>query len=354
MRKRISTIIMTTLMALSLTACGGAAQSTSASKGAEESAEATDSTDSNMKLKVIATPAPASCSQVAVAEELGYFKEEGVDVEIQYVTNLSDMASIIAGGGCDAAFNSYYTVMTWVDSGLDVKVIAANNDMGGTQAAAIRTDIDIKSPKDLENCKLGLVPGAEVNVAIMRMCDEYDVDFDAINKVEVQPADQLSAFESGDIDIIACWEPWLTKAESMGGRFLLSGNKADIEGVPSDVDWLTLYETTVCPTSAVTEKADALAAMLRAVKKAEDYINSNRDEAVKIVAKVCESEESEIAGIMEKNDYRWGVDSQYKETMSSLEDFMFEHKIIQNDIEFDSIHDFSILKKAVPEAYTLD
>ncbi|MCR5106441.1 MAG: ABC transporter substrate-binding protein [Eubacterium sp.] len=349
MKKKICAVFMAMALAFSLVACG-----TASGQSTEANNEKTSSADSNMKLKVIATPAPASCSQVAVAEELGYFKEEGVEVEIQYVTNLSDMASIIAGGGCDAAFNSYYTVMTWVDSGLDVKVIAANNDMGGTQAAAIRTDIDIKSPKDLEKCKLGLVPGAEVNVAIMRMCDEYGVDFDAINKVEVQPADQLSAFESGDIDIIACWEPWLTKAESMGGRFLLSGNKADIEGVPSDVDWLTLYETTVVPTSAVTEKADALAAMLRAVKKAEDYINSNRDEAVKIVAKVCESDEGEIGGIMQKNDYRWGVDAQYKETMSSLEDFMYEHKIIQNEIDFDSVHDFSILKKAVPDAYTLD
>lgn len=348
MKKRLCTLMLAALMTISMVGCGANTSNESATP------TETDSSDSNMKLKVIATPAPASCSQVAVAEKLGYFDEEGVDVEIQYVTNLSDMASIIAGGGCDAAFNSYYTVMTWIDSGLDVKIIAANNDMGGTQAAAIRKDIDITCPQDLEKCKLGLVPGAEVNVAIMRMCDEYGVDFDAIDKVEVQPADQLSAFESGDIDIIACWEPWLTKAESMGGRFLLSGNKADIEGIPSEVDWLTLYETTVVPTSAVTEKAEALGAMLRAVKKAEDYINSNRDEAVKIVAKVCESDEEEIAGIMQKNDYRWGVDAQYKETMSSLEDFMYEHKITQNEIDFDSVHDFSILKEALPEEYTLD
>lgn len=347
MKRRVFSVLLAAAMVFSLVGCGsGNEESTSASTGS--------SSDSDMKLKVIATPAPASCSQVAVAEEMGYFEEEGLDVDIQYVTNLSDMASIIAGGGCDAAFNSYYTVMTWIDSGLDVKVIAANNDMGGTQAAAIRKDIDITSPKDLEKCKLGLVPGAEVNVAIMRMCDEYGVDFDAIDKVEVQPADQLSAFESGDIDIIACWEPWLTKAESMGGRFLLSGNKADIAGVPSDVDWLTLYETTVVPTSAISEKPEELAALLRCIKKAEDFINSNRDEAVKIVAKVCESDEAEIAGIMEKNDYRWGVDAEYKETMSSLEDFMYEHKITQHEIDFDSVHDFSILKKAVPDAYTLD
>ena len=111
MKKKICAVFMAMALALSLVACGTAsAQSTEANN------EKTSSADSNMKLKVIATPAPASCSQVAVAEELGYFKEEGVEVEIQYVTNLSDMASIIAGGGCDAAFNSYYTVMTWVDS----------------------------------------------------------------------------------------------------------------------------------------------------------------------------------------------------------------------------------------------
>ncbi len=344
MRKKLLALGLVATMVVGMTACGTSTEnekdSTSASTGSEA-------------LKIIATPAPASCSQVAVADALGYFDEEGVNVEISYVTNLSDMASIIAGGGCDAAFNSYYTVMTWIDSGLDVKIIAANNDMGGTQAAAIRSDIDITCPQDLEKCVLGLVPGAEVNVAIQQMCDEYGVDFDAIEKVEIQPADQLSAFEAGDIDIIACWEPWLTKAESMGGRFLLSGNKADIAGIPEDVDWLTLYETTVCPTSSIETKSEELAKMLKAVERAEEYINTNRDEAVKIVAKVCDSDEEEIASIMEKNDYCWGVNDNYRETMTNLTSFMYGHEIIKNDIQFDDVHDFSILKNALPDYYTM-
>ena len=75
MKKKICAVFMAMALALSLVACGTAsAQSTEANN------EKTSSADSNMKLKVIATPAPASCSQVAVAEELGYFKEEGVEV----------------------------------------------------------------------------------------------------------------------------------------------------------------------------------------------------------------------------------------------------------------------------------
>lgn len=350
MKKRLFALLIAAVTAFSVTACGESASTVSDQPTPTSGAESTGAT-----LKVIATPAPASCSQVAVAEKLGYFEEEGVDVEIEYVTNLSDMASIIAGGGCDAAFNSFYTVMTWLDAGLDVKIIAANNDMGGTQAAAIRSELPISSPADLQDVTWGIVPGAEVNVAIMRMCQENGLDYESLKTVEVQPADQLSAFESGDIDVIACWEPWLAKAENMGGRFLLSGAKADLTGgAMTDVEWLKLFETTVVPTSAISTKKDELGKLLKAVARAEEYINSNRDEAVKIVAEVCDSDVDEIAGIMEKNDYRWGVDSIYVDTQSSLEKFMFENKIIEHDINFDEVHDFSILKEACPDYYTAD
>ncbi len=347
MKKKFVALLLTVVTTMGLSACGSTASTAEAGDAASEET-------SELTLKVIATPAPASCSQVAVAEKLGYFEEEGVNVEIEYVTNLSDMASIIAGGGCDAAFNSFYTVMTWLDAGLDVKIIAANNDMGGTQAAAIRADIPIADASDLQEVTWGIVPGAEVNVAIMRMCQEYGLDYKALKTVEVQPADQLSAFESGDIDIIACWEPWLAKAENMGGRFLLSGAKADITGSSEvDVEWLKLFETTVVPSSAAENKKEALGAMLRAVSRAEEYINSNRDEAVEIVAEVCDSDVDEIAGIMEKNDYRWGVDDTYVDTQSALKDFMYENGIIQNEIDFDAVHDFSILKEACPDYYLL-
>ena len=48
-------------------------------------------------------------------------------------------------------------------------------------------------------------------IAIRNMCNELNVDINKIQFVTLSPSDAIAALEKGDIDAMACWEPWINK-----------------------------------------------------------------------------------------------------------------------------------------------
>lgn len=301
----------------------------------------------------IGTPDAQISAALTIADKKGFDIEEGVDLQIKFIQSGPDLAAVVAGGGCDIAFASNYSVMTWLNADLDMKVIAVNDNMGGTQAAAIRDEIKLSSPKDLEGLKLGLLPGSEVEVAFKRLCEDYDVDYDKIEKVAIQPADQLSAFEKGEIDILSCWEPWITYAEQNGGRFLLSGTKCAIDGVPENVDWMNIYSTISVSSKMLADNREDLAKVLRAINKATDFINTNRDEAVSILSEEFEIEKESLTNIMTRNIYEFGPSDTYVESQNWLYDYLVETGTLTKVMTYDDIHDFSLLKETLPGNYKI-
>jgi NitT/TauT family transport system substrate-binding protein len=350
MKEKLSVKVLALLSAIAL-----AVSFAGCSQPANETNSGGQTNTELVTLNVIGTPDGQLSAQTTIAKELGYYEEEGVAVNLRYCTTLAEMNSLMAAAnGPDIAFNSFYTVLTWMDGGMDLKIININNNMGGTQAAAIRKDFSLSSPADLKNATIGLVPGAEVNVVIRKMCEENGIDFDAIKIVTAEPPDQLSAFTTGDIDVIACWEPWITKAEALGGNFLLSGTKANIPGLSEDQSWLNLFSTTVARPSVLAEKPEAVGKFLKAIKKANDYINANPKDAAKILANAIDYDAGELEKIMTRNDYSvFGPTEVYKETFDTLQAFMIENDIIKKKFSFSQVNDFTIVKEVLPEIYEL-
>lgn len=348
-KKLVAIGACTAIVAGSMLGCGGNSDNQTSTEAEKNTA---DSSEVN-KYTCIGTPDAQISAALTIADQLGYDLEEGVDLEIKFIASGPDLASVVAGGGCDIAFASNYSVMTWLDADLDMKIIAVNDNMGGTQAAAIRDDIVLNSPKDLEGLKLGLLPGSEVSVAFMRLCEDYGVDYDKIEKVAIQPADQLSAFEKGEIDILSCWEPWITYAEQNGGRFLLSGTKCNIPGVPEDVDWMNIFSTISTSSKMIEEHPEDLAKVLRAINKATDYINNNRDDAVKILSEEFDIDEESLKNIMTRNIYEFAPTDLYKESQNWLYDYLIDTDVISRDMKFEDFHDFTILKDTLPEQYQI-
>lgn len=350
MKKAKKWLSLTLSGVLLTTALAGCSSGTGPSSSTETSGNDSESLPT---YTCIGTPDSQISAALTIADKKGFDTESGVDLNLRMTPSGPDLASLVAGGGCDIAFASNYSVMTWINNDLDMTVIAVNDNMGGTQGAAIQSSIKLSSPKDLEGLKLGLLPGSEVEIAFRKLCAQYNVDYDKITKVPIQPADQLSAFEKGDIDICSSWEPWITYAENAGGKFLLSGTKCNIPGVPEDVDFMNIFSTISVTRDMMNNHKDDLSKVMQAINKATDFINNNREEAVSILSKEFEIEASDLTKIMERNIYEFGVTDKYKTTTQELYDYMIQNKILTKDFAFDDFHDFSILQNALPDNYKL-
>lgn len=311
--------------------------------------------DQMTDLVIYGVPDPQISAAQVIAKEEGYFEEEGLNVENKLVANSPEVGPMLASGECDIALAGSYALMTWVNAGIPVKSVVPMVDIGGTQDSCISKDIELNSPKDLEGLNVGCTKGSESEIILQRMCDDLGVDYSSLNIVTLQGADMLSAFEKGDIDIIAANEPWIVKAEKQyDAKFLMSGTKSEIPGSDEDTHWLSVYTELVVNNSYLEENPEIVQKVIAALEKATDFINDHRDEAVKILSKEFDLDEDDLKIIMERNDYTMGVSQDYIDWSNYLANYIKEKDIIQKDLSIDDYNQFDIVKENFPELYHIE
>lgn len=338
--KSIPLIMAVSMAAAAMTACGGSA--------------ATAASDETLTLYGV-NDLQISAAQM-VAEENGYFAEEGLDVDCVYMANVPEIAAIMANGEAKIACANNYSTPTWVLNGADVVTIAPTCNMGGTQCLLLREGIELTDVSQLEGLTMGMVSGSTQYVTFMNMCEACGIDPDSITISTLQFADQLSALSKGQIDIMAVPEPWVTKAqEECNAQLLCSGTKSYIPGYEGDVLWCNMYACIDANREWLAENEETAGKVLKAIQKATDFINDNREEAVKILAEHIGMSEEDTAKIMTENVYQFGVDDTYVETTKTLEEFMVKENITPGgqSLAFEQYHDFSVLQEYLPDAYTV-
>ena len=303
MRKSIFKNMLTvTGLLLLLSACG------------EESSTTPESSNSNglekTEIELVGVRDAQISSQQILADKLGYFEEEGLKVKNTLIESGPDIGPMVAGGSAPISLQTNFMDIILTSSGVDVKIVAPLAQIAGTQAVVAGKDAKINSPKDLEGKTIGIPSGADVVIALEDMAKEYDVDINKIKVANLAPSDALTALESGDIDAMAAWEPFITKAIASGGKFLFSGTKNEL-GSNEDVNWMSVHSTLQVTDDYLEDNPNTVKAVIRALKKATDYINENREEAIKILAPELHLSEEELKEIMSRNVYDMTADDSF-------------------------------------------
>jgi len=296
---------------------------------------------------------PQVSGQQIIAEEMGYFKDEGLTIKNKLMNGPDENASLVASGDAKICFGSIYNNISVAANGVKVKVVAPLANAAGTQSVVARKGLVIKSAKDLEGKKIGMTNGAGVLIAIRNMCNATGTDISKIQFVNLQVSDQLAALEKGDIDAMAAWEPWVGKAVDQGGTLLFSGTKANLPGVPSDVHWIDFYMTLQVTDDFYREHPETIEKLLRALHKATTYINEHPEDAAKIIAKRININEAECLRIMKKNVYSMTFDQQFVGGADNMANFMLDMKSIKAIPKTESYMDTTLLKKVFPEDVTI-
>jgi NitT/TauT family transport system substrate-binding protein len=161
---------------------------------------------------------------VYIALDRGYFKDEGLNVEL--VPMPADVAGIVSqvalgqlqfgmAGPDPGLFNA-------MERGVEIRLLAssvANRETDKTAQLLVRSDLidsgKFKGPADLKGARIA-VPGEQSQFYVQRYLDRANVSADDVTWVRMNFADQLAAMKSGAID--AGWnvEPLATTEANQG------------------------------------------------------------------------------------------------------------------------------------------
>lgn len=297
-----------------LAACGTNNAPVSVDKGAatnEPSGTKASTKLETVDLTLVGVRDAQISSQQIIADKLGYFKEEGLNVTSQLIESGPDIGPMVAGGSAPVSIQTNFMDIILKSTDIPVKIISPLAQIAGTQAVVGSSKLELKSAKDLEGKTIGIPSGADVMIAINNMATELGVDASKIKYVNLAPSDAVVALEKGDIDALAAWEPFITKAIQGGGKFLFSGTKSELPDKQGDVNWMSVHTTIQVSDDFIEKNPNTLKAVLRSLKKATDYINNNREDAIKVLAPELHLSEEELTQIMSRNVYSMEVSDTY-------------------------------------------
>lgn len=348
MKKRVFKKVLSVLLVLAV----GAAVMTGC--GSSTTSETTSDTSSEglTKVTMYGVSDPQISAQQIIADKKGFFEEEGIEADNVLIESSGDLPSYIAGGTAPVSFESTYTCTEMEDKGVKMKMLMGTTDIGGTQCVVAGPNFNVTSAADLEGATLGMMNGSGVYIAVRNMAEQFGIDYKKINVVYLSPSEQVAALANGSIDMMACWEPWVTTAQEQGGKLLFSGTYSYMPDYQGDVSWLNFYSTFQVTEDFYNEHRDLCVKMVRALVKATDYINNNMEECAGIIAEVINNDQDTVLNIMKENKYQAVFTTQFADATQYMANYMYEMGNISSVPNFDDYGEPSVLKEVDPSLVT--
>ncbi|PGY08377.1 ABC transporter substrate-binding protein [Bacillus sp. AFS031507] len=323
-----SFLIMVSLLLLLLSACSKSNE--------KESDKATGAVDKLQKVSLMLDWYPnAVHSFLFVAEEKGYFKEQGLDVDIQMPADTNDPLKLVAANQIDMALSYQPQVLVARSEDIPVQSIGAIVRHPLNQLM-VPADGSIKSPKDLAGKTIGYpsIPLDEAIVQTMVKADGgdagkikmVDVGWDLIPAMATKKTDALIG---GYIN----HEKLLLEKEGHPMRAL---NPADY-GVP---DYYELVM--VASEKGLKEKPEVYKKFMAAITEGQKYVQEHPEDGLSIVMnhedktspleKDVETKSLEILlPLMEAKDKPFGY--QDPETWKTTAQWLKDKKVIKDTLK---------------------
>jgi NitT/TauT family transport system substrate-binding protein len=246
---------------------------------------------------------------VWIAENNGYFREQGLNVEIkEFESGRTALRTMLSAEGIDmvtaaqtpVVFNSfsrndYAIVGGMVYSENDIKMLA-------------RSDRGIRSASDLKGKLVGMTAGSSGHFFLGLFMAYSQVRASEVKTIDLEPTRLCQALIEGKVDAIATWEPHIYKArKALGDKALLLSSS----GVYREDFYF------VARKDFTDNHFGTLKRFLRAIEEAEEFIRQNNKEAADIVAQRLKMDKEILNGIWGSFHFALFLD---QPILTSLED----------------------------------
>ena len=214
-----------------------------------------------------------------VAMAKGYFKDEGLNITglISSAGGGTTLRNMLAGGGVPYGEVNPGVVVSAVLAGADLKIVSDNVLTVAEFVWAVKPDSPIKTLKDLKRHKIGYTNPRSTSQALANMLvQSAGLKPDEVELVKTGGfGEGIAALDSGLIDVAPITEPLWSKVK---GKYRAVVTASDVLPPLDNVVGVATEEM-------MAKRGDFIRAVIRARRKAVQFMKEHPDEAGDIVAK---------------------------------------------------------------------
>jgi sulfonate transport system substrate-binding protein len=167
---------------------------------------------------------------LTVAERKGYFKDEGLDLEIIEFAGGAKSLQALIGGSTDVVSGSYEHTISMQAKGQKVIAFVVQGNAPGI-ALAVRKDkaAGVRSGKDLAGFKIGVTaPGSSTNMYVNTLLAKDGLKPDAVSIVGVGPGPgAVAAMQRGELEAISNLDPVISQLEAVAHAVILFDTRTE-------------------------------------------------------------------------------------------------------------------------------
>lgn len=339
-KRRYAVVAAMLAVVVLLAACGS-----NSSKNTESEPAGNGADKPLTKVKVVLDWTPnTNHTGLYVARDKGYFKEQGLDVEI--IKPGQDGADkMVASGGAEFGVGYQESLTMARIAGVPLVSVAAviqHNTSGFASPASKGID----SPKKFEGKTYGGW-GAPVEQAVIgSLMQEENADVSKVKMLSIGDTDFFTAVKR-DIDFAWIYYAWTGVEAELRGEKL---NMVYLTDYSEKLDYYTpLLETSE---KMIAEKPEIVKAFVAGAAKGYQFAIDHPEDAAEVLIKAEPDLNADLVRASQKwlspkytdDAPQWGV--QKKEVWVNYSGWMFDHKLLEKELDADKAFTNDFLPKA--------
>jgi ABC-type nitrate/sulfonate/bicarbonate transport system substrate-binding protein len=285
----------------------------------------------------IGTGVDPAFSAFYVADKLGIFEKNGLDVDLKTGPSGSAMVGLLNQNQLQAAFGAEQAGV--LNSLLDpnVTVIAEGAALQRWFAVVGKNIPDLEG---LKGKKIGVAQGTGSEIFWLTMLDKLGLSAQDYEVVNVDAPEMIAALERGDIDAYSAWEPWVSKGlQAIQDTKIVRDNEGIIEGrvyFYVNQEW-------------ATANPDAAKKFVASLIEATRVINEEPARAIPVVAEFLKLDEGLLKGMLPKIRFDVRLDQQSINNLSIGAQQLDAAKRLRGKVDWAKFVAPDLLKSAAPD-----
>jgi NitT/TauT family transport system substrate-binding protein len=213
---------------------------------------------------------------LTIAEQLGYFKQEGLTVHIADFAGGSQALRAVVGGSADVVSGAYEHTLNMQPKGQYLQCFVQQGRAPqiaiGISKALAKT---YKSPKDLKGLKVGVsAPGSSTHMIV-----NYFISRDGLKPSDISvvgvglSATAITAIKSGQIDVVSNTDPVMTKLEQDGDVKIIADTRT-LKGTEQVLGGPMPAGCLYAPIDFIKKNPNTVQALTNAIVRADKWIHT--------------------------------------------------------------------------------
>ncbi len=241
---------------------------------------------------------------LTIAEQKGYFKAEGLDVEILDFPGGAKALQALLGGSVDIVSGAYEHTISQQAKGQNIEALFLQGKYSSIVLLMPKARAaQYKSPADLNGMKIGVTaPGSSTNMFVNILLAKAGLKPDAVAIVGVgATAGAVAIMKRGEIDAMANLDPVIAQLES-GGDFVAVVDTRTVKGMQDVYGGAYAAGSIYAPVEFAKKYPNTAQAFVNAMMRALRFIQtSTPDQIVAAVPAEYYTDKAFYKSALEKN-----------------------------------------------------